>query len=220
MNEFRTVDNISAFLGFEESSMGRLMQNWDNIMSNVDKRWIEADQEVRGIFGVDQAVDEMALYFPDEEFLIYFIKRAVRDGWVLFNQDEDQVTTTPISSIYGVQYWFLRKEGKPYRLELMRVLDGFSPYHGSLQEACEEANFPVLLAHASFKMTSESMFGAALVAMRNAGFELMQHCVSSYGRFSYLIDVDRKSKLVALKPRLNVRDAEDTRGSDAERGEF
>lgn len=204
------MDNISSFLGFgEESPMERLMKNWYTIMDSVDKRWLEADQEVRGIFGMDQAVDEMALYFPSEDLLIYFIKRAVQEGWVLFNQDEDQVTTTPITSVYGVQYWFLRKEGKPYRLELMRVLDGYSPYHGSLQEACEEVSFPVLLAHASFKVNSEATFGAALVAMRNAGFELMQNCVSSYGRFSYLIDVDRKHELATLKPRLNVRDGND-----------
>lgn len=201
--------DLSAFLlGEDELPMTRLSRGWDAIMKNVYQHWELSDEEVRGLFGASWGVDEMALFFPSQDLLVYFIKRAVQNGWVLFNQVEDKVVTTPINSIYGVEYWFLRKEGVPYRLELMQVLDGYSPYHGSLQGACEECNFPVLLAHASFKVDDQMSYGSAVVALRNAGFELMQHCTSSYGKFSYMIDNERKNQLSPIKPRINTRDGE------------
>jgi hypothetical protein len=208
------MDNISAFLlGERESQMLRLNRSWDSIMKNVYERWELSDEEVRGLFGASCGVDEMALYFPGQDLLAYFIKRAVQSGWMLFNHVEDQVVTTPINSVYGVEYWFLRKEGVPYRLELMRVLDGYSPYHGSLQEACDECDFPVLLAHASFKVIDQMSYGSAVVALRNAGFELMQHCTSSYGKFSYMIDNERNTELPPIKPRINTRDGGEDSGN-------
>lgn len=208
------MDNISAFLlSGNEPQMTRLSRSWDAIMKNIYERWELSDEEVRGLFGASYDVDEMALYFPSQDLLVYFIKRAVQNGWVLFNHVEDHVITTPINSIYGVEYWFLRKEGVPYRLELMRVIDGYSPYHGSLQEACDEANFPVLMAHASFKVSDQMNYGAVVVALRNAGFEVMQHCTSSYGRFTYAIDNERKNELPPIKPRINTRDGGEDSGN-------
>lgn len=209
---------FSMLVNGNESPAVKLSRSWDNIMEHVHLHWNNANTEVRGLLGL--SVDEIALYFPDQDLLLQFIKRAVKNGWVLFNHVEDEVTTGPINSMYGVQYWFLRKEGLPYRLELMQVIDGFSPYHGTLQEACDLCQFPVLLAHASFKVEGESAYGTAVFTLRNAGFELMQHCTSSYGKFSYMIDQDRKYEIAPIKPRINTRDAQDTRGSDAEQGEF
>lgn len=200
--------NLHKFLeAAVETPESKLRRGIDDIFSVLTVKWSAADQQIRGLLGADGVVDEMALFFPTKDLMFVFISKAVQRDWVLFNQDDDVVETTPIQSSYDVEYWFLQHPDLPYRLELMLVLDGYSPYHGMLRQACEQLSMPAVLAHASFKTQSEEAYANAVRALRSAGYEVAQHCTSSYGRFSYFIG-DPNEDLVALKPRINLRDSE------------
>lgn len=207
MESYDLVDGfgnlIRALRG--ETPTERMIRNIDNVFDHLDKRWALANEEVRGLLGAERYIDEMALYFGANENLFTFMAKAVQRGWEVFNQAQDVVETSPIVSDYGVVYWFLRNQSRQYRLELMQLKDGFSPYHGSLQEACERHDLPVVLAHASFKLPGEDQYASAGVALRNNDYELAQHCVSSYGKFSYYVNNERKD-IPAIKPRINTRD--------------
>lgn len=194
-----------------ESPEQKLRRGTEDILAQVHAKWGLANEEVRGLFGISYEVDEMALYFPDRDLLTIFMSGAVQRGWVLFNYAEDNVTSRPIPGAYEVEYWFMRSPNVPYRLELMVAGEGFSPYHTSLHEGCQQRSSPVALAHASFKVQDEERFAATGVALRNAGLEVAQHCESSYGRFSYYItESGDKRNLPVIKPRINLRD----QGSD------
>lgn len=206
-------DNISTFLDaigvptrtFVDTPESRLLRNIDEVFANITKRHGLADQEVRAHFGAAYSVDEMALYFAEEHALFSFMAKAVQRGWLVFNQSEDVVETSPIRSNYAVVYWFLRHPELPYRLELMMVSDGFSPYHGGVERMCEDHGLATVLVHASFKVNDEQEYAAVGVALRNGGYELMQHCSSTYGRFSYYVD-NESAEIPAIKPRQNLRE--------------
>lgn len=193
-----------------ESPEAKLRRGADMLFERANHVWERMNEELRGLFGAKSFIDEMAFYFPDRELLFIFIGKAVQRGWVLFNFAEDNVITQPIPGDYGVEYWFLMHPDRSYRLELMTVPTGFSPYHASLQERMRRISRPAALAHASFKVADENAYAAAVVTLRQAGYELAQHCTSTYGRFSYFLSGD--ANVTALKPRLNVRDG----GADGE----
>jgi len=201
------LDSIQQMMGREAMTPDKVtIRNVDHILEKVDDRWHMANERVRGLFGPTYFIDEMALYFASDEALFGFMARALRRGWVAFNQAEDEVTTLPIESAYSVSYWFLGNEKLDYRLELMRVHSGFSPYHGSLADACAHGRQAAVMAHASFKVPDEQTYASVGVALRKNGFEVMQHCSSSYGRFSYYNNNDKEG-MPAIKPRINIRDA-------------
>lgn len=189
----------------------RLREGIDSALEQVHEKWRMINEKVRGLLGTSYTVDEMALYFPDPDLLMVFVGKAVQRGWVLFNQAEDNVTTRPIPGAYAVQYWFMNHPDRDYRLELMTIDEGHSPYHASIHHMCQRMSAPVSLAHASFKVPDEKAYAAASIALRNGGFELAQHCESTYGRFSYYIiksDDAREERYVpTVKPRLNMRDS-------------
>lgn len=185
----------------------KLRAGIDTALEQLHEKWKLVNEEVRGLFGTSYTVDEMALYFPDPDLLTMFVGKVVERGWVLFNHAEDNVSTRPIPGAYAVQYWFLRHEERDYRLELMTVDEGHSPYHASLHHLCQQMSAPVSLAHASFKVPDEKTYAAAGIALRNGGFELGQHCTSAYGRFSYYLNEDATRFVPAIKPRLNDRDS-------------
>lgn len=182
-----------------------LRENMDTVLASVQARWSLAWEKVRGLLGPAYPVDEMALYFADRNDMFVFISLAVQRGWCVFNCSEDTVETRPVPAQYGVEYWFLHKDGVPYRLECMTVNEGFSAYHGALKEMIFSYDIPYVLAHASFKVANDENYGSAVVALRGDDFELVQHCTSTYGRFSYFLNSDR-TDIPALKPRINLRD--------------
>jgi hypothetical protein len=190
-----------------ETAETKLRREAKTMLERVDYVWDLMNEELRGLFGVKSFIDEMALYFPDRDLLFTFIGKAVQNGWVLFNFSEDTVMTSPIPSEYGVEYWFLMHPDHSYRLELMTVPDGISPYHSAIQASMQKMSRPAALVHASFKVPDESTYASAVVTLRQAGYELAQHCTSSYGRFSYFLSDN--VNLTALKPRLNMRDGGD-----------
>jgi hypothetical protein len=183
-----------------------MLRSIDSIFETIQSKWSAVDEEVRGLLGPEQRVDEMALYFTNFDALVKLMAKAVRRGWVVFNQDEDQVNTKPIVSDYGVEYWFLRHEDYSYRLELMHIPDGFSPYHQGIREYLERNYACLALAHASFKVPDEASYARAVVALRSAGYDLLQHCTSTYGRFSYYANGSEGYKFPIIKPRINIRD--------------
>lgn len=190
----------------QKSPEDKLKERTRFYLKTIDKKWHLMNEEVRGLFGAECSVDEMAVYFPDRDLLVTFMAQATQRGWRLFNFAEDNVTTRPIIGAYAVEYWFMEHEDHDYRLELMTIPEGFSPYHTSLHEACVLHQAPASIVHASFKVPDEAGYGAAVVGLRKAEYELAQHCESTYGRFSYFLRYDSGEARPALKPRLNMRD--------------
>jgi hypothetical protein len=161
---------------------------------------------VRGALGTEHSIDEMAVCFWDDIQVFHFISTAVRNGWMLFNQADDKVNTYPIQSSYEVRYWFLRKEGVPFRIEAMRIVKGHSPYHTWLEKSrSQRMNGAGRLAHASFKVATEEEYANAVHHLtRQMTLNVLQHCESTYGRFSYLNLED--GVMPPIKPRINLRD--------------
>lgn len=179
-------------------------ENMDSILKDIEARHTNESEEVRGL--LNYQVDEMSLCFADDKTLLAFISGMVRRGWVLFNQDEDEVVTRPLPSSYTAQYWFLRHMEREYRFEMLLITDGHSPYHYSQTLAAN--GFP-WLAHASFQLPNEAAYANAVRVLRDAGYEALQHCTSNYGRFSYFTSEEGH----VIKPRLNTRDGSGSSGN-------
>lgn len=190
-----------------ETREQRLVRGIETVFEQVHGKWVEANEEVRALFDGKYQVDEVALCFPDREVLAVFLSLAVQRGWVLFNYAEDSVRSRPIPGAYEVEYWFMSSQERQYRLELMVVSEGFSPFHASILEAASHVNAPLSLAHASFKVPDEEALAAVGIRLRKSDFEAAQHCESTYGRFSYYMAPQARA-LAVLKPRVNLRDNE------------
>lgn len=168
----------------------------------------EAQEELRGMFGELRHIDEMAIMFKNPEQLRSFVEAAVRiPGVVLFNTAHDSVHTQPIPGQYDVHYWFLSvpEEYGSWRIEAMYAHPG-SPLHDSLRR--QGASDEILMVHASFKCPSEEDYGIANNILQRNGYEPVQKCDSTYGRFSYWRP-EEGTRGVYLKPRVNLRDGED-----------
>lgn len=184
----------------------RLM--WRTVQGEMDQSYAVGTELVRAALGTEYAIDEVALFFNNNIALWSFINTAVRNGWQLFNQADDRVNTRPLQSTYEVRYWFLRRADTPYRIEGMQVVEGHSPYHTMLARGISE-RLGYKLAHASFKVATEEEYGNAVHHLtRQLQLDVLQHCESTYGRFSYLKGDTGMS--CPLKPRLNVRDGADS----------
>lgn len=180
----------------------RLM--WRTVQGELDRECAVGTELVRAALGAEYAIDEVALFFRNDAALWSFINTAVRNDWQLFNQADDKVDTRPLQSTYEVRYWFLRRADTPYRIEAMRVVSGFSPYHALLYERVSD-RLGYRLAHASFKVATEEAYGSAIHHLtRQLQLDVLQHCESTYGRFSYL--QGDTGMISPIKPRLNVRD--------------
>lgn len=173
-------------------------------LNEINEDWHGMSAKVRGEFGVETRIDEMALRFDNHEDLFAWLTFAVRqDGYELFNSAEDWVTTKPLASSYGVNYWFLLTPYE-YRLELMHLGVGHSPLHHLLRP-----NTPGSLGrvHASFKVKDEEEYANVVRTLKFTGWQDLQYCDSRYGKFSYWEEESSPGPWF-LKPRVNLRDAE------------
>jgi len=174
----------------------------------------KAQEQLRGMFGSGAVIDEMAIMFQNPYELRSWVDAAVRlPGVVLFNTAHDSVSTQPIPSRYNVHYWFLSSpwpEGyEPgedlWRVEAMYAHKG-SPMHDALRDQFSPGES--LTVHASFKCADEEAYGVATNTLQRNGYEAVQRCESTYGRFSYWRQGEQETG-VFLKPRVNLRDTED-----------
>lgn len=150
-------------------------------------------------------IDEIALLVESEPDLRTLARVLPGEGWEQFNEARDVVRTGPIASRYEVQYTFFRHPDKPWRLEVMKIVGGVSPLHEAIRPPLGgELCVPV---HASFKTADEEQYAHAVGVLQEGGFELAQRCDSTYGRFSYWINVGRVNRVPYLKPRVNLRDS-------------
>ena len=182
-------------------------------LNGVHADWQEMNGILRGLLGAEARVDEMALLFAGEAQLATFVRYAVRlHGYQLFNTAWDHVQTGPISSHYDVTYWFLTTPnyipGKTgYRLELMSLLSAGSPLHDRLTTMVTGDSIRYRSVHASFKCADEEAYANAVSTLTRGQYELVQHCRSSYGTFSYWRHFATEGNPSwYLKPRLNRRD--------------
>lgn len=190
-----------------EEGMGSLL---DHLRTGVT----ENNEYLRALFGTAYTIDEMAMMFYDAEKALTFITVLVQqDGFELFNHANDIVEVGPLPGAYSVRYWFMNTPWD-FRLELMVLGEGFSPYHSGLfQNIFERRGITdaVTAVHASFKVPDEEKYANAVHSLqRSETHELWQHCKSTYGRFSYFGQRREVGEAVqgwALKPRVNLRDA-------------
>jgi hypothetical protein len=180
-------------------------------MQEVTATRQQAQEALRGMFGADAHIDEMAVMFRDPGELRNFVEAAVRvPGVTLFNTAHDSVSTQPIPGRYDVHYWFLsmpQENGEqPWRLEVMFAHPG-SPLHDSLRRQMTRET-PLMLVHASFKCPDEEAYASAVHTLARNNYEMLQRCESTYGRFSYWLTDEVTDQGLLLKPRINLRDQE------------
>lgn len=180
------------------------------MVSRIHEGYEKCTEQLRGIFGPQAEIDEMALIASNEASVLNLLTHLVSiEGYELFNSANDTVSTTPIRSSYEVNYWFVRTPSRRYRLEVMYLPpnEGYSPLHNKLTHSVNgQPDNSIYAVHASFKC-DEASYAAAGVLLRKAGWELAQKCDSSYGKFSYYANEDSVGVGWFLKPRVNLRDA-------------
>lgn len=178
------------------------------------ERWAANLAAVEGLFAQQGKVvhaDEIALFAfcQDQEYEI--LESAVRNGFEVFNAADDHVNTRPLETQYDVHYTFLRSPTGFFRIELMRLTDGFSPLHSHLaQQASLDGGEPFEV-HLSWKEETLDDMDASEFTLMQLGGTVQQECVSTYGQFSYwkLEDQQRQFEIpdhLFVKPRVNVRD--------------
>lgn len=177
-------------------------------LDTINEGYETTKEVVRGIFGSECFIDEMAVMAASPIEAMNFLNKCLsQEGYEAFNYATDIVKTGPIVSSYDVQYWFFSTPF-PYRIELMKTLNGFSPLHNSIDQdnQMEGMNRRTYVpVHASFKCVDEEDYGIKTGMLRKEGWEMVQRCQSGYGQFSYWRHSDDDTWL--LKPRMNLRDA-------------
>jgi len=151
-------------------------------------------------------IDEIALLVEGEGELRQLWTALTALGWEQFNQARDDVKTAPIPSRYSVQYTFFQHVDRPWRLEVMQLLSGYSPLHGAIAKPI--GGTPCVPVHASFKVAAEEFYAYAREDLDGMGLFEAQRCDSTYGRFSYWTRLDQSDAVPYLKPRVNLRDAD------------
>lgn len=188
--------------GWFDNPIGGASRSWNAKIEHYEK-WM-ADHGLG-----DYLIDEVALYFPNYSMLNAWVVDAVKEeGVTLFNTAGDRVHTFPFCTDYEVEYYFLKHEAMPWRVEAMVVREGASPLHFAVQANLERAG-KVLpsTVHFSFKVPTEEFYREAMYRLREAGADPAQFCDSTYGSFSYwrIEDLHQHGHLY-LKPRVNKRD--------------
>lgn len=165
-------------------------------------------------------IDEAAILVPN-----YWHKSRVagalqKAGWVEFNNAQDVVYTNPFGTRYCVEYTFFRHVDKPYRLEMMMIIEdddglrGFSPLHHALVAPTTATPVSTLSAtrypipHLSFKYPgdpSQRGYSKAIQHLQEQACIHAMTCQSSYGTFGYFIG-NETMRQIYLKPRVNLRD--------------
>jgi hypothetical protein len=184
-------------------------------LNHAHDGWQAMNEVVARLFTPTYQIDEMSFIFNDPTSLMGFVRQAVRvEGYTLFNSATDAVTTTPLRSSYEVAYWFLATPF-PYRLELMVAGKG-SPLHDQYAATLAKTAHYEMAAcsvHASFKCDDEAQYADAVHRLRTNEMEMVQGCLSTYGRFSYWQEAngspDAPFPNWFLKPRVNLRDSRD-----------
>lgn len=159
----------------------------------------------RGSCTREYMIDEIALLVEGEGELRQLQTGLTALGWVKFNEVRDRVSTSPILSKYEVQYTFFNHVDKPWRLEVMKMMSGYSPLHGALPKP--KGSQSCVPVHASFKVAAEEFYAYAREDLDGMEMFEAQRCDSAYGRFSYWTRFDQSDAVPYLKPRVNLRDS-------------
>lgn len=152
-------------------------------------------------------IDEVAL-MPRDHWASRGIPGMVgHPGFEYFNQTTDTVRHLPLAGQYQAQYHFLRTP-YPWRIEIVRIVDGFSPVHQALNEfvyKVSQSEVPVV--HFSFKVPDTSAYEGLFRTLFGMGCRPVQLCRSDYGRFGYWRAPVFGGLMAYLKPRVNLRDS-------------
>lgn len=185
----------------------------EDLLSSIGKLEDKYNEILRGLFGPSTRVDEVAVLFPDDEWLWGFVRNLnSRKEWEHRNSAQDAVATSPLAARYDVQYEFLFRTDEtrpPFRIEAMKMLSGFSPLHAERMSRDLHQPLPAPI-HASFRCDDEDEYMVMSDVLSRNGWVAAQHCHSTYGRFSYFWkpgDADLWTSGCFLKPRVNTRDA-------------
>lgn len=172
---------------------------WTHMKQMYDRRAVMMERVLP-----DRTIDEMSIYFKNEEDLQELIRLTDSALYVQhFDSQLDIVQQmidgkfTDDSASFGVRFEFFQEMGTHYRCEAMFITDGWSPVHNELRHG--------EIAHASFKCKDQSDYSMACLELVQKNFKQIAEFRNSYGLFSYF--TAEFDGAPYIKPRVNLRDA-------------
>lgn len=148
--------------------------------------------------------DEMSILFETEAELEVFV-RDMRERGLWFNESQEQQHITSSNSYaFGTDFQFVWPyQDAPYRIEAMRVTDGYAPLH----ERHLSAHGSPSTVHASWKLPNMAMYSFEKERLAEEGFQFHQEYRNNYGIFSYWSPRGTSdAPTLFYKPRVNTRD--------------
>lgn len=185
------------------------MRKVQDILAACRIQYRVAQKELDLALNVGMVIDEVAVYFDRTWELDAFLNEAPEYGWIA--NSGESVSHDEMYQLFGnssrgvrnagghafdVRFEFLHKEGVPYRIEAMHVIDGWAPLHRRMESSD--------IAHVSGKVTAgnSTAYAALKCALGSSGLPMMAEYRNSYGLFSYFGE-----RAPHFKPRCNMRDA-------------
>lgn len=158
------------------------------------------------------SIDEVAMMLPEGEpeatdWLSCMLARVGKEKITYFNRSVSKVQVNSLPSQYSVTYHFFTTAIPGVRLELMRLGNGHSPLH-ALYNLPGERGRDACVVHASFKVIDVAEYRRVLAHLQSEDWVCGQDCTSDYGLFSYWRKPGDEESLLWLKPRVNLRDAQ------------
>lgn len=155
-----------------------------------------------------QFMDEVAVCFADEPSLLEFVEEAKTLGLEHFNSvPYDTMNRQDVpGEKFGVRFEFLRMEFRPWRIEAMCVMDGMAPLH---HMANTRFGSPCVV-HVSYKLPNLQAYQDEVRKAMDQGHRKVAEYANSYGMFSYWKPAGHMSTLPFWKPRVNLRDVQES----------
>lgn len=180
-------------------------QDWPEWVNNADRYWKRLQLWLDTETTLNHTLDEMSIYIePDmmDDFTAWAKTQSVLEH---FNSVTDNVhrisyaDDNPEPEEFQVRFEFfhvLWPEGRPYRIEVMSILDGFSSVHNAMMSGS--------VPHASFKVNTREEFWDSVAEVSALDMLSIAAYENSYGMFSYH---GVEGEWPHIKPRVNLRDS-------------
>lgn len=169
----------------------------DSTWGFMKKKYMETEDVLHSLLP-GRSIDEMSIYFQHVDIMQDMIDAAVQSGVVEhFNTVKDHVRQLP-DELIGFDVWFefLQEEDQDYRVELMKVVKGFSVVHDEM----DDGDIP----HASFKCTDKADYSMCCLMLQNKGLRQLAEFKNTYGIFSYWADEFALPPFI--KPRVKLQE--------------
>lgn len=189
-----------------------------SILSETSRAHRQAQYDLDTIHFIKGDIDEVAIMFPNEQYLNDWLRWAEETAGVehfasvprdyMINMMPEYIPGQEPSSArawdFAVRFEFLRIPGALWRIEAMCVLEGVAPLHSAAMMA--SANFPAII-HVSLKAPDPHAYHLLCLEFQEDmgkhvhAFAKQAEYRNSYGQFTYYGDAPPY-----FKPRVNLRD--------------